>query len=535
MSIRNNNFKHKSAAFYTVAFLILANIFCGWPLLAQEKNQTTLLSKKIVLNIASIQTTANIAAASPDGKLRFVFNSAAIRGTNSIEILEVGDPMEMPWQMIQASPIYQYDFLEGRPDRAFLIQIKYSRKSENLKTVYFFDKTSNSWRALPTKDHPGQMLAQALATFPFSRIAVLENPRILSVGKASWYKFKTKNTAASPDFPLGSRLRVHNTDNNKFVEVTIADHGPDRAAHPNRVVDLEKYAFQAIADPRDGLANISIEPLSVKAGMSDYFPRLIATSAPAVKAGSAIVVDNKTGEVLFSKNPDQVLPLASLSKLVAADVFFAAKPDMEKIVAYSVADENHNYKYCNKWESARLRVDDGETLKIKDLVYSALLGSANNAIESMVRASGMKRETFIEKMNSTVKEWGASSTFFEEPTGLSPKNVSSSRDYAIIIKKSLENPEIKKISSVYSYSFSTINTKIAHRIKNTDKLLDISRFTIVGAKTGYLDEAGYCLAALAKDAKGNSITAVTFGAPNRDNSFYSTNDLLEYGFKAIME
>ena len=125
-------------------------------------------------------------------------------------------------------------------------------------------------------------------------------------------------------------------------------------------------------------------------------------------------------------------------------VFLDTKPSLNNVVTYSVKDEEYNYEYCKKWESARLKVDDGDTLTIEDLIYSSLVGSANNSIETLVRVSGMNRNDFIKKMNETVRLWGANSTSFEEPTGLSPNNVSSASDYAIITKEVFKHPIIQK-------------------------------------------------------------------------------------------
>ena len=108
------------------------------------------------------------------------------------------------------------------------------------------------------------------------------------------------------------------------------------------------------------------------------------------------------------------------------------------MVYYSKKDEEYNYQYVSKWESARLKVSDNEKMTVENLIYAALVGSANNAVESLVRLSGLTRNEFIAKMNESVKNWDAVNTSFIEPTGLSPKNVSSAMDYAIIIKEAMK-------------------------------------------------------------------------------------------------
>ena len=172
-------------------------------------------------------------------------------------------------------------------------------------------------------------------------------------------------------------------------------------------------------------------------------------------------------------------------------------------------------------------------MTVEDLVYSALVGSANNAVESLVRASKLTRPEFISKMNSLVKTWGATDTKFVEPTGLSPDNHTTAHDFALIMKKVFQHPIIEKISKTEVYEFYTINTKEYHRLKNTNKLLNFTGFEFAGSKTGYLDEALYCLAVRVKADNGEYLIVVTLGAENKNYSFSETEKLIKYGLKKI--
>ena len=220
--------------------------------------------------------------------------------------------------------------------------------------------------------------------------------------------------------------------------------------------------------------------------------------------------------------------MASLTKLVALRVFLDRKPSLNQVVTYKVQDEKYNYLYVNPWESAKLTVKDGETLTIGDLVYSALVGSANNAVESLVRVSGLSLPEFIKKMNEVVKAWGASSTKFIEPTGLSPQNVSSPLDYAIIMKEVFTSPLISKISTTARYTFKTINTKKAHTLNNTSKLVKAADYPIIGSKTWFLNEAGNCLMTRVASPQGNLIV-VNFGSTSAAASFADNEQLIRYG------
>lgn len=472
--------------------------------------------------------------------LKVTFPEAALSRKNQIEVTHLKEAVKSPWQLNPLSDVYQVDLKDGAAYSKtdfMIIELAYSKKSDKLSQIFFYDGSKDAWRPLPTGVILSRGVLVAKLPFPYARLAVFEQPELMAVGKASWYKYKGGLFAASPDFPAGSRLRVVNLDSKpqKFVDVVVNDFGPDRNKHPERVIDLDREAFRQIAPLGQGTVNVRVEPLIV-APASGNWPGQPANGYPvnmriATKAG--VVIDSKTGEALWSKNATSTMPIASLTKLVSAYVFLETKPAFSQVVSYSVQDENYNYAFASKWEVARLRVSDGETMTIKDLFYSALVGSANNAVESLVRVSGMTRDDFIKRMNQVVLDWGASSTHFIEPTGLSPENVSSAKDYAIISNKTLSHPIIEDASKVKSYKFTTINKKIPHTIKNSNQLVAYSSLKVSGSKTGYLDEAGYCLLTRAEDRRGKSVIVVTLGSPNRSTSFSETESLARYGLSLI--
>lgn len=435
-----------------------------------------------------------------------------------------------PWEWDAITPIYDYSFPNPStydPAYPMTVKINYDKTNNYFKQIFSIDPISGVWTPLLTKDTPNKKYVTATLTATSGKLIVLVNSDILSVGTASWYNYKKGLFAASPDFKKGSIVRVTNLANNKFVDVTINDFGPDRVKHPNRVVDLDKVAFQKISSLGAGVINIKVEALKVVAPANSK-PQV--NSTPTVTASSAIIIKESDGKMIWGKNEKKVAPLASLTKLVAARVFLDTRPTLNKVVSYKVQDEKYNYQYCKPWEAAKLTVKDGDTMTIENLLYSALVGSANNAVESLVRISGLKRDDFIKKMNIIVKGWGATSTHFVEPTGLSPENVSSPFDYAIITKEIFKNPLIQKISITPKYSFKTINTKKAHTVKNTDKLLTSTQYSIIGSKTGYLNEAGNCLMTRIKSAQGNLIV-VNFGSTSSANSFSDNEQLIKYGLR----
>ncbi len=441
--------------------------------------------------------------------------------------------METPWQLKQISPIYQFEFFNKSaydPSRPFSIQLKTPERSPDYAQVFFYDKGRGTWNPLPTQRSLDGLYVRSLIHLPYARIAVFAYTDVRVSGSASWYAHKAGHFAASPDFPKGSRIRVHNTENGKYIDVTINDYGPDRLLFPTRVVDLEKRAFQKIASLRDGIISVRIEPLTITSGAKGVLriPPNGLGAQPIIASKAAIVLDESTGGVLYEKNSNTRMPIASLSKIVALRVFLDTNPNLSDIVTYSIEDEKQTHAYVDyPWEAATLRLKNGDRLSVEDLIYASLVGSANNAVETLVRISGMPRDQFIAKMNAYAESLELSTVHFEEPTGLSPNNASSAYEYALLARAALSHPIIQKASSTRTYSFEVENRKEKRTIKNTNPLL-VSGLSVTGSKTGYLHEAGYCLMTRIQGTKG-SIIAVTFGDTNNTLSVWTVEDLLRFG------
>ena len=462
------------------------------------------------------------------------YEPAAFTAAANLEVNNLSEAPNLPWQWQKLTPAYEYSFSTAGlydPSRPLTLKISYASANNYLKQIFSYDQLSKTWRPLLTYDNPREKYVTATTDSISGQLIVLYNPEVLSVGTASWYKYKNGLFTASPDFAKGTVLRVYNLDNGKSVDVTVNDYGPERDKHPDRVVDLDYVAFSKIASPGAGLIPVKIETLKIiVSAVKKATPQ--NTSALNITASSAVIMMEKDGSVLWGKNEATSSPLASLTKLVAVKVFLDTKPDLKKVITYKYQDEKYNYAYCKPWESARLKVTEGETLTIENLVYSALVGSANNAVESLVRVSGLSRAKFIAKMNEAVKAWGAASTSFEEPTGLSPKNVSSPLDYAIITAEVFKNPLLKKISTTLKYTFKTISTNKSHTLTNTNKLLKTSAYPIIGSKTGYLNEAGHCLMTRIQTASGTMI-AVNFGSQSTAANFSDNEQMIRYGLSLL--
>lgn len=494
---------------------------------------------RINLDAKTIEKGYTVAAFDDTLKLSLV--PGILSSSTDVEVVQLNEDLETPWRLKRISDFYQFEFknkVAYDNHKPFYIQFAYTEDNDSYKQVFFYDKNHGNWRPLPTRDFPGENFVRSLIHLPYARIAVFSYSETLTNGKASWYAYKPGNYAASPDYPKGSILRVHNKENGKFVDIEVNDYGPDRSLFPDRVIDLEKNAFARLASLGAGTIDVLIEPLVIKEDAEGFTLGVSESginNTLNITAKSAIVLDEKNEKVLYEKNKDEVLPLASLTKLVAMKVFMETNPDLDEVIKYDDQDKELNYEFCEKkYSIASLRIEHGATATVKDFLYTAIVGSANNAVETLVRNSGMTRTNFIKKMNSRAKEWGATSTVFYDPTGLSPENMSTVHDYALISKNALGDPTVKNASVTKLYEFYTSDSSVIHKIKNTNNIIRYNRMdNISGSKTGYLIEAKHCLMTRIETDKGPAIV-VTFAADDKNTSILETEKLLKFA-KSIME
>lgn len=206
-------------------------------------------------------------------------------------------------------------------------------------------------------------------------------------------------------------------------------------------------------------------------GGSGNFVKATQKNAPRVSSLSYLVGDIETGEVIFEKNPEFIFPIASVSKLMTA------------IVAKNLLDA-HSHVVVSKSSVNTYGTQGGlyagERILITDLLYPLLIESSNDAAE--VLADGLGRDNFLKAMNNKASEIGMASTTFNDPSGLSAKNVSSTKDLftlARFIHK--EHPEIWDITRVTEYGV------LKHKWVNSNRLMRKSSF--IGGKNGYTEEA----------------------------------------------
>ena len=210
------------------------------------------------------------------------------------------------------------------------------------------------------------------------------------------------------------------------------------------------------------------------------------SSQPSVNARAALVMDAQTGEVLYSKNSNMSVPIASITKLMTAVVTADARLNMsEEITLQSIDFAGAG----GKNSSSTLRV--GDTMNRAEALLFALMKSENPAAAALARTYPGGRPAFIAAMNAKAKQLGMSSTRFAESTGLDPRNISSARDLGILVSAASQYGLIRQFSTTPAYDFN-----LGYRMlksNNTNALVRNGGWNINLSKTGYINEAGRCV------------------------------------------
>ena len=203
-----------------------------------------------------------------------------------------------------------------------------------------------------------------------------------------------------------------------------------------------------------------------------------------LKSGVALVLDQDTNEVLFSKNSQAVLPIASLTKLMTAVVVTEANLPLDETLAVTQDDVD-----TEKHSRSRLKV--GTQLTRGEMLHLALMSSENRAAHALGRYYPGGLDAFVAKMNEKAHELGMNDTKYVEPTGLSSQNQSSARDLATLVKAAHTHQIIRELSTSPEYQVAIGNRQM--QFHNTNVLVRNPTWDIGLQKTGYITEAGRCL------------------------------------------
>lgn len=240
---------------------------------------------------------------------------------------------------------------------------------------------------------------------------------------------------------------------------------------------------------------------------------------PQVEAKAAGIFDMNGEKFLYTKNINEKMPIASLTKIMTA-IIALDNLSLDEIITVS------KRAVMTEGENGRLVV--GEKLSVEDLLYIMLIESSNDAA---VALSGQV-DNFVDLMNEKSQELGLLNTQFSEPTGIDKLNYSTVSDLIKLFKYSYDIPLVWQIFGIKEIEIHSQNKKFVHQLENTNQLLgELSQ--MVGGKTGFTDEAGGCLLVIVKlsnDSDRDLIIAV-LGAENRE---MEVKKLIEWAEKAYI-
>ncbi|OGH85049.1 MAG: hypothetical protein A2294_01505 [Candidatus Magasanikbacteria bacterium RIFOXYB2_FULL_38_10] len=237
---------------------------------------------------------------------------------------------------------------------------------------------------------------------------------------------------------------------------------------------------------------------------------------------STYFLANEEGKCLKSKESVKAVPIASLTKLMTALVFMENRvKEWDETIVYN---PNDHYVYANY-----LKFKKGDVVKVKDLLYGMLVASVNEPPRMLVDATNLSLKDFVVKMNAKAQRLGMENTIYVDPSGISPKNVSTSADQAKILAEVYQYSELREVLDTTTYNFDVIGKTgkvVHHHIKHTNSLIGKTDFSILSSKTGYLDEAKNCLAMVIQK-NGRIYYVVTLGDPSRYRDFGNTEYLVQ--------
>ncbi len=248
------------------------------------------------------------------------------------------------------------------------------------------------------------------------------------------------------------------------------------------------------------------------------FSASAAKETLSVSAKSAVLIEADGGDVIFEKNADEKLPMASTTKIMTA-VVALENCDAEKTVTVSPDAVGV--------EGSSVYLEAGEKILMRDLLYAMMLESANDAASAIAIDAAGSIEAFAELMNEKAESLGLSDTHFTNPHGLDDEeHYTSARDLARLTAYALKNPDFRRIVSTWKTTIPLPDGDGTRLLLNHNRLLK-SYGPTIGVKTGFTKRSGRCLVSAA-ERDGVTLIAVTLSDPD---DWADHKAMLEYGFE----
>ncbi len=206
-------------------------------------------------------------------------------------------------------------------------------------------------------------------------------------------------------------------------------------------------------------------------------------------SGSAMVIDLQTDKVLYSSNPDVIVPIASVTKLMTAMVVLDAKQSMDEVIPVNISQ-------TPEMKGVFSRVKLGSEMNRRDMLLITLMSSENRAAASLAHSYPGGYPAFILAMNAKAKALGMKHTAYVEPTGLSVYNVSTARDLTKLVMAARKYPMLSELSTTETKTVTFRKPAYSLVFNNTDHLVRKENWDIELTKTGFTNQAGHCLVLL---------------------------------------
>ena len=248
-------------------------------------------------------------------------------------------------------------------------------------------------------------------------------------------------------------------------------------------------------------------------------------SGPDINAESALLIDNKTNKVLYSKDMNRKMFPASTTKILTAILVLENHSLDEKVTA----SYNAVMTIPSGYSTASIQID--EVLTVEQLLELLLVHSANDAANVLAEYTGGSIDSFVAMMNTKINELGLSDTHFTNPYGLQDNNhYTTAHDLAIIMKYCLKNDDFRKIAGQASCAIPSTNKSEPRKYSSTNELLIAGNSNyypnLIAGKTGYTSEAGECLVSAAYNDNLELVGVIL----NSNNRFKDTRSLYNYGY-----
>lgn len=231
-------------------------------------------------------------------------------------------------------------------------------------------------------------------------------------------------------------------------------------------------------------ANVAATPVQQDEALTSEVFKL--TSAPKLQSAIALIYDEQGRRPLYTKNADNVAPIASITKLMTAMVVLDAGLPLDEKITISADDADH-------LKGTRSRMRPGSTLTRGELLKLALMASENRAAAALARTYPGGTAAAVAKMNAKAQFLGMRSTRFFDPTGLDSNNVSTAQDLVLMVREAAHYEPIHRFTTSSSHTVQVAKQRRPLQFHNTNPLVRSASWDIGVSKTGYISEAGRCL------------------------------------------